>query len=104
MAIEWRLRQVMARNNVWTGSELLRLMERKAGYSMTPPSISALLNDPPKLMRMETLDALCTALDCSPNDLIEHKVTNLGKLPSTTPIIQKENSKKFGNGRSLPPI
>lgn len=104
MTIEWKLRQVMAKNNVWTGSELLRLMEAKAGYTMTPPSISALLNAPPKLIRLETLDALCTALDCKPSELIEHQATYLGKVKTVEPIIKKEKSKRLSNDRSLPPI
>ncbi|TGV30687.1 XRE family transcriptional regulator, partial [Mesorhizobium sp. M00.F.Ca.ET.186.01.1.1] len=36
---------------------------------ISAPSISALLNGQPKQMKADTLDALCTALDCTPNDL-----------------------------------
>lgn len=102
MAIEWKLRQVMAKNNIWSGSELLRLMETKAGYTMSPPSISALLNSPPKLIRVETLDAICTALECSPSDLISHKATYIGTMSPPSPI--KREDKKTVNDRSQPPV
>lgn len=65
----WMLRKVMAERGVWTGTALAKLLQEKAGYSLTPASISALLNNQPRQMKAETLDALCTALDCTPNDL-----------------------------------
>ncbi|MGA8943531.1 MAG: helix-turn-helix transcriptional regulator [Thermoactinomyces sp.] len=65
----WMLRQVMAQRGIWKGTELSRLLEEKAGYHLSAPSISALLNGQPKQMKTATLDALCTALECTPNDL-----------------------------------
>jgi DNA-binding Xre family transcriptional regulator len=69
------LRKLMADRGIWKGSELARLLEEKAGYHLSAPSISALLNGEPKQMKMETLDALCTALDCTPNDLWLHQTS-----------------------------
>jgi putative transcriptional regulator len=63
------LRQVMAKRGIWKGSELAQLLEEKAGYRLSAASISALLNGQPKQMKAATLDALCTALECTPNDL-----------------------------------
>lgn len=68
----WMLRQIMADRGIWTGAELARLLEKKAYYRLSPPSISALINGQPKQMKADTLDALCTALDCTPNDLWVH--------------------------------
>lgn len=65
----WMLRKVMAERGIWTGAQLARLLQEKADYSLTPASISALLNNQPRQMKAETLDALCTALECTPNDL-----------------------------------
>jgi DNA-binding Xre family transcriptional regulator len=69
----WMLRKLMADRGIWKGSELARLLEEKAGYRLSAPSISALLNGQPKQMKMETLDALCTALECTPSDLWVHR-------------------------------
>lgn len=65
----WMLRQVIAKREIWTGVELARLLKEKADYNLSPASISALLTSQPKQMKCETLDALCTTLECTPNDL-----------------------------------
>lgn len=67
--LEWMLRKVMAEQGIWSGVALARLLQKKAGYRLSAPSISALLTSQPKQMKADTLDALCTALNCSPNDL-----------------------------------
>jgi DNA-binding Xre family transcriptional regulator len=100
MALEWRLRNVMAKKGIWSGSELRRLMEEKAGYRMTAPSISALLNNSPKSVKADTMDALCTALDCTPSDLWKHTATYTDKCSSKTNI--ELNS--VVNENRLPPI
>jgi len=104
MSIEWNLRHVMAKNNVWTGSELLRLMEDRAGYSISHASVSALLNEKPKLIRVETLDAICTALDCTPNDVVVHKSTYIGSMKKSRVITKDDGEKKVVNKRPLPPV
>ena len=68
----WMLRKVMAERGIWTGAALSRLLKEKAGYELSAPSISALLRGQPKQMKADTLDALCTALECTPNDLWLH--------------------------------
>ncbi|CAM3917109.1 helix-turn-helix transcriptional regulator [Cohnella lubricantis] len=71
--LTWRLRQMMTERGVWTGAALARLLKDRAGYELSAPSISALLRGQPKQMKSETLDALCTALDCTPGDLWLHE-------------------------------
>jgi putative transcriptional regulator len=67
--LEWMLRNVMADRGVWSGAALARLLMEKANYRLSAPSISALMTSQPKQMKADTLDALCTALDCSPGEL-----------------------------------
>lgn len=69
MQIRWRLRQVMASRDVWTGKELRDLLIRRAGLSLSAPSISALVKGQPAQVKVATLEALCTALRCTPNEL-----------------------------------
>jgi len=102
MSLEWRLRQVMASCGVWSGAELGRLMEQKAGYKLSAPSISALLTEAPRQVKAQTMDALCTALDCTPADLWHH-------TPSAMEITSHhtDEQQKFVNDpqrRILPPI
>lgn len=70
--LEWMLRQVMAQRGIWTGAALANLLKEKANYRLSAPSISALLTQQPRQMKADTLDALCTALECTPGDLWVH--------------------------------
>lgn len=67
--LRWRLRQVMASRDVWTGKELGELLSQHANFTLSAPSISALMNNEPIQMKTKTLQALCTALKCTPNEL-----------------------------------
>lgn len=100
MALEWRLRNVMAEQGIWSGAELGRLMESKAGYKLSAPSISSLLTEDPKQVKTKTMDALCTALNCTPSDLWKH-------IPSYTKSSmhhEEKVAKKAVNGNRQPPI
>lgn len=81
MALEWRLRQMMAQRGIWSGAELGRLLEHKAGYTLSAPSISALLTESPRQMKAQTMDALCTALECTPSDLWHHTPSRMNQVP-----------------------
>jgi putative transcriptional regulator len=104
MALKWRLRQVMAERGIWSGAELGRLMEQKAGYKLSAPSISALLTEEPRQVKAQTMDALCTALDCTPSDLWHHTPS---VIKTGTPGEERHETQKVVNGttpRILPPI
>lgn len=72
--IQWRLRQVMAAREIWTGKRLMELLESKAGVKLSHPSVMQLVNEKPKQVRLTTLEALCIALDCSPWDILHWSV------------------------------
>src|SRR5450755_2732342 len=77
MKISWKLRMAAAQREVWTGAQLRRLLAEKAGLELSSASpiadhaVSALLTKEPNQIKLSTLIALCTALECSPNDLLE---------------------------------
>jgi putative transcriptional regulator len=75
MKVAWRLRMAAAEREVWTGAQLRRLMSERAGMELSAASISALLTKQPNQVKLSTLLALCTALDCTPNDLIRVDTT-----------------------------
>lgn len=101
MDVKWRLRMAAAQREVWTGTALRRLLAERAGLELSAASVSALMTGQPRQVKLSTLAALCTALDCSPSDLIE---------VDTTPVAQRrprrakrpEPSPK--RGRSMPPL
>lgn len=69
MQLRWRLRQVMASREVWTGKDLRELLAQRANFTLSGPSVYALINNEPTQVKTETLQALCTALRCTPNEL-----------------------------------
>jgi putative transcriptional regulator len=104
MSLEWRLRQVMASRGVWSGAELLRLMEQKAGYKLSAPSMSALLTEAPRQVKAQTMDALCTALDCTPADVWHHTPS---LIETGAPEKEEQEQQKVVNEatrRRLPPF
>ena len=104
MALEWRLRQVMASRGVWSGAELLRLMEQKAGYKLSAPSMSALLTAAPRQVKAQTMDALCTALDCTPAELWHHTPSRMKLNALEQDAQEQQQVVNDRQRRILPPI
>ena len=104
MEIRWRLRMAAAQREVWTGAQLKRLLSERAGLELSSASISALLTKRPSQIKLGTLAALCTALQCQPNDLIEVDTT-----PAVIPARSTKRdavAKRAGTsrGRTPPPF
>lgn len=93
-----------AQREVWTGAQLRRLLAERAGLELSAASVSALLTKEPSQLKLSTLLALCTALDCSPNDLLDVDTTPVERAstPKPAPAVVK---KVIGSGgRSMPPL
>lgn len=101
MEIKWRLRMAAAQREVWTAAQLRRLLAERAGLELSSASVSALFAKQPSQVKLDTLAALCTALECTPNDLIG---------VDTTPVIRPieaaraKAEPKPARGRSMPPL
>jgi DNA-binding Xre family transcriptional regulator len=97
-----------AQREVWTGAELRRLLADRAGLELSSASISALLTKQPSQMKLETLAALCVALDCTPNDLFEVDTTPVSKpaspLGTSEPSTPATATAADGRGRTPPPF
>ncbi|ARJ24041.1 XRE family transcriptional regulator [Bacillus mycoides] len=104
MTLEWKLRKVMAEQGIWTGAELSRLLEDRSGYKLSPPSISALLTSEPKQVKTATMDALCTALKCTPNDLWEHTPSYTKRVSSVDNQQKAKAVNQLDIDNKLPPI
>ncbi len=100
MNVRWKLRMAAAQREVWTGAELRRLLAERAGTQLSAASVSALLTKQPAQVKLSTLAALCTALECSPNDLFEVDTTPVTPAVKPSP---KRAEPKAARGRSLPP-
>jgi putative transcriptional regulator len=101
MEIKWRLRMAAAQREVWTGAQLRRLLAERAGLELSSASVSALFSGQPAQVKLSTLAALCTALQCTPNDLFEVDTTP-AERPAAPPAAPAPAA--ASGGRSMPPI
>ena len=104
MRIAWKLRMAAAQREVWTGAQLRRLLAEKAGLELSSASVSALLTKEPSQIKLSTLIALCTALDCTPNDLFEVDTTPLEQPAAPTRTPAEVTKAVGGQRRSMPPL
>jgi hypothetical protein len=54
-----------AQREVWTGTQLRRLLAEKVGLELSSASVSALFSKEPAQVKLSTLAALCTASGAS---------------------------------------
>jgi len=101
MKVRWKLRMAAAQREVWTGADLRRLLVERAGVKLSAASVSALLTKQPAQVKLSTLAALCTALECSPDDLFEVDTTPVALTAKPKP---KREEPKVARGRSMPPL
>jgi len=101
MGIRWRLRMAAAQREIWTGAQLRRLLAERAGLELSSASVSALFSGQPAQVKLSTLAALCTALQCTPDDLFEVDIT-----PAERPVAPAVAAapKAASGGRSMPPM
>jgi putative transcriptional regulator len=72
MAITWTLKKWLAINrDIYRASELQLLLAEKAGVRLSLQAISAIINAQPSALRLQTIQALCNALDCKLSDFCD---------------------------------
>ena len=105
MQIRWKLRIAAAQREVWTGSQLRRLLAERAGLEMSSASVSALFTGQPSQLKLSTLAAICTALQCTPDDLFDLDTTPVERPAAVRPAVAGTASGiPAGRGRSMPPL
>jgi putative transcriptional regulator len=103
MQIRWKLRIAAAQREVWTGSQLRRLLAERAGLEMSSASVSALFTGQPSQLKLTTLAALCTALQCTPDDLFDIDTTPVGRSAAPARQASPAPPAAASGGRSMPP-
>ena len=104
MEVRWKLRMAAAQREVWTGADLRRLLAERAGVEMSAASVSALMRQPPKQLKLSTLEALCVALDCQPGELIEVDTTPVAKPARGGKPARQQSSRGQTRSRTPPPF
>jgi DNA-binding Xre family transcriptional regulator len=75
MGYQWRLRHLMAEQEMFQTSDLVPLLAER-GVVLSREQVYRLVTQPPQRMSMDTLVALCDILQCTPNDLIKPEIVN----------------------------
>lgn len=73
----WHLRQLMAQQGMYSTTDLMPLLAER-GIELSAPQVYRLVTGTPERLNMRVLAALCDALDCTPADLIETRVVEVG--------------------------
>lgn len=82
ISMQWNLRHVMADRDMFATSDLLPLLAER-GIHLTREHVYRLVTKTPQRLNTEVLVAICDALGCTPNDLIE-------------PVVQQQQATKTG--------
>jgi DNA-binding Xre family transcriptional regulator len=67
---EWQLRQLMASRGLFSTTDLQPLLAER-GVELSATQVYRLVVQTPERLNMRVLAAVCDALECTPNDLIE---------------------------------
>ena len=71
MPIKWKLREWLRRERDQTRpTDISRMIYRRTGYKISVQAIAELLNNP-KMLRLETMEAICSSFDCKIGDFLE---------------------------------
>ncbi|MER6401180.1 helix-turn-helix transcriptional regulator [Kitasatospora sp. NPDC001603] len=103
-----------AERGVWTATQLRHLLAERARVELSAASVSVLFTKQPTQVKLSTLTALCTALDCTPGDLLALPAAEPPVAPPPPPqrtASTPTEPRRFGQARphraphrSLPPL
>ncbi|WP_412075518.1 helix-turn-helix domain-containing protein (plasmid) [Streptomyces xanthophaeus] len=114
--MKWNLRWAAARRDIWRPTQLQAAFA-EVGFTPSLSKVAALWSNKPVTVRLDDLDMICTALQCTVADLMEAEpvaVTNAdqGPLrrvagadpgPGAGPARPLPKPSTGGQRRSLPP-
>ena len=73
MAIHWRLKTYLANHGIYSATALQRKIVDKTGVLISIQNLCNYLNEKPKVLRLHTMELICTALDCELHAFFEVK-------------------------------
>ena len=85
MPAVWNLRKWLKERGITRASEVRRIVRERTGYELSNQAVCDLLNNPPKMVRIQTSQALCDAFYCCLSDFFEVKPAAAFKSNRQTP-------------------
>ncbi|MEY1672661.1 helix-turn-helix domain-containing protein [Gordonia sp. ABKF26] len=106
--MKWNLRMVAAQRDIWRPTQLLKAFE-DVGFEPSLSKVASLWSKSPVTIRLDDLDKICAALDCTVDELMQAE-----PVPSRATPNQEQNAighnptagrpvPRTSGGRSLPP-
>ncbi|HYJ84874.1 MAG TPA: helix-turn-helix transcriptional regulator [Pyrinomonadaceae bacterium] len=71
MPIKWILRDLLRQLEIKKASEISRIIYDRTGYRISTQAVCDLLNDKPKMLRLDTAQAFCDAFGLRLGDFCE---------------------------------
>ena len=71
MPTNWKLRELLKERGVNSASEISRIVLEQTGYQLSTQAVCDLLNRQPKMIRLETIQAICDAFYIRLSDVLE---------------------------------
>ena len=73
MPVIWKFRECLSERGITRAAEVSRIVRERTGYILSTQAVCDLFNDQPKMLRLETSQALCDAFYCCLSDFFEVK-------------------------------
>jgi len=84
MSIRWRLKVFLSQNyTIYNATSFQKMIIKKTGVIISLPNICKIINNKPNLIRLETMEIICSALDCELKDFMEIKPKHFRNKEST---------------------
>ncbi|MCC9310111.1 helix-turn-helix transcriptional regulator [Kitasatospora sp. RB6PN24] len=113
--MKWNLRMVAAQRDLWRPTEVLAAFQQ-VGFNPSLSKVAALWSGKPVTVRLDDLDLMCAALDCTVGDLMQAEPVAAAKPAGDVgqaavgakrdpagPVRPVPRSRPTGGPRSLPP-
>jgi DNA-binding Xre family transcriptional regulator len=85
MPIKWKLRECLEERGITSASQVSKLVRHRTGYVLSTQAVCDLFNEQPKMIRLETSEALCNAFHCCLNDFVEVVPKRVYNSPANEP-------------------
>jgi DNA-binding Xre family transcriptional regulator len=92
MPIKWKLRECLEERGITSASQVSKLVLNRTGYVLSTQAVCDLFNEQPKMIRLETSEALCNAFHCCLNDFVEVVPKRVYNSPANKPRVLKTDN------------
>ena len=99
--MKWNLRMVAAQRDIWRPVQLLAAF-KEVGFTPSLSKVAALWGSTPVTIRLDDLDKICTALNCTVADLLEAEAVAAVPVADQMPQAVGDREHRSGPTRPTP--